>query len=219
MAVKRKRGSASGRRRLRVRRGFFRPRRFAGVRRSRLGSSRVHSFKRMVTTPTVITGAAAYNPYLSSSTAWLGQLVNFSEFTQLYDQYRINYVVYKYYLKIDPSAQTAATASYPKLYWYRDLDDSNAPASLSEMRENARTRVAVMNPNRPVVIKYRPNTLAVLYTSAVASQYKPVYKQWMDVAQTGTPHYGHKIAIDDLTNVNYKVETEITYYFQCRNPR
>lgn len=189
------------------------------VGRSRTSGSYVHSFKRMLANPTSYTGNVAYAPLLQCWTWQFSQLQNVSEFTNLYDQYRINFVVVKYFLKIDPGAQAAGTASYPKLYWYRDLDDSNAPLSLNEIRENARSRVKVMNPNRPVVIKYKPNSLQLIYTSAIANQFKPAYSQWMDVAQTGTPHYGHKWAIDDLTNTNYKVETEVTYYFQCRNPR
>lgn len=182
----------------------------------------VHSFKRMVRDGTQIVGNAVHAPYLGGITAsqiQLGNVVNSSDFANLYDQYRINYVVVKFWLKIDPSAQTAAGASYPKLYWYRDTDSSGTPGSLNEVRENAKSRVAVMLPNRPVTIAFKPNTLQLIYQSALASQYKPVWGQWLDMSTTSTPHYGVLYAIDDLTNTNYKVDIETTFYFQCKQPR
>lgn len=190
--------------------------------RRRLRTPMVHSFKRMARDGFSYTGNVAYNPLLVTWSAnWinLALVVNASDFANLYDQYRINFVVFKVWLKIDPGAQTAATASYPKLYWYRDYDDNTAPGSLNEMRENVKCKVAVLNPNRPITIKFKPNTLQLLYQSTIANQFKPVFGQWLDMSSTNTPHYGIKVAIDDLTNTNYKVEVETTFYFQCRQPR
>lgn len=193
-----------------------RPTRSLAMRRP---SSQVHSFKRMINNPTSWIGNAVYAPLTSSQTVSLAQLQNATDFSNLYDQYRINYVVYKFWLKIDPGAQSAAGASYPKFYWYRDYDDVNFPSNLNEMRENSKTKVVVMNPNRPITIAFKPNTLATIYSSAVASNYKPVFNQWLDMSITSTVHYGFKFCIDDLTNTNYKVDMETTYYFQCRQPR
>lgn len=185
-------------------------------------SPMTHSFKRWVRDGTTITGNAVHAPYLgirSSNVIQLGNLVNSTDFANLYDQYRINYVVVKFWLRIDPGAQTAGTASYPKLYWYRDYDDATIPASLNEIRENAKCKIAVMNPNRPITIKFKPNTLQLLYQSAVANQFKPVFGQWLDMSTTSTGHYGIKYAIDNLTNTNYSVDIEDCFYFQCRQPR
>lgn len=195
---------------------ILRPRRLNALTRP---SNVVHSFKRMFASPTSIVGNAVYNPYLSAYSFSLGQIVNSSEFANLYDQYRINYIVTKFWLKIDPSAQSAATSSFPKFYWYRDWDDATNPASLQELRENSRTKVVVMNPNRPVVVAFKPNVLQTLFNSGVTSTYKAAFNQWLDMSNTNTTHYGFKFAIDDLTNTNYKVDVEIVYYFQCRQPR
>lgn len=215
---KRKRASAgrSRRRMKRARRTFKRRRVF----RKRPGST-VYSYKRM-TAGEQIAGNASHLPYvgsLSSGKIQLNNVINVSDFSNLYDQYRINYVVAKFWLKIDPSAQAAATASFPKMYWYRDYDDAAPPSSLNEIRENQKSRVAVMHPNRPVVIKFRPNSLQLLWGNAVTTQYKPAFKQWMDMQATTAQHFGIKYAIDDLTNLNYRVDIETTLYFQCRQAR
>lgn len=218
MAYKRKAGRQIARGRKRVYRK--RTARSAKLMRVSRGiTSKVHSFKRLFTNPSSIIGNAVHNPYVASWTFGLNNVVNATDFSNLYDQYRVLYVVCKYYLKIDPSAQTAATASFPRMYWYRDLDDSAPPSSLNEIRENGKCKIAVMHPNRPVTIAYKPNTLATMYLTALANTYSPKWGQWIDMANTNVPHYGHKWAIDDLTNTNYRVDTEITVYFQCRNPR
>lgn len=180
----------------------------------------MHNFKRMLSQTSGIQGNATFAPYLGiGALNGISQVVNSSEFGNLYDQYRINFVVWKFWLKIDPSAQAAGSASFPKLYWYRDYDDTTIPGSLNEIRENQRAKVVVMNPNRPVTIAFKPNTLQLVYQSPVASTYRPTWGQWIDAANLNTPHYGYKFGIDDLTNTNYRVDIEVTVYFSCRNPR
>lgn len=180
--------------------------------------STVHSFKRMASVAT-IAGNVAYTPYLAAYNVSLNQLINSSDFTALYDHYKINFVVVKFWFRNDPGAQTASSSTYPKLYWYRDQDDDTAPGSLNEIRENNRSRVAVMNPNRPVTIKYKPNTLQVIYDSAVSSNYRPVWNAWLDCAVPATKQYGFKWAIDDFSNTNYRLDIETTVYFQCKSAR
>lgn len=204
------------------------------TRRRRGVRSGVHHFRRMLANsfPLLPTGTGAQNPAGSISgnaafNPWTGGfqlngingVVNPVDFTALFDQYRINKIVTKFHLRIDPGAQSAAGASYPRLYYYRDLDDSTAPVNLNEMRENSKVRMTVMNPNRPTTLVTRPNSLAILFQSAIANQFKPVFKQWMDMGTATTPHYLWKVAIDDLTNTNYSVHVESILYFSCRQPR
>jgi len=184
-----------------------------------------HKFTRMyasaggIASANDISGGAALAPYLSNFTVNLQGVVNASEFGNLYDQYRITYARVKFYLKIDPSAQTAATAAYPKMFWYRDYDDSSTPGGLNEFRENTKSKVAILRPDRPLVISWKPNTLGLVYQSAIANQFKPVWNQWLDCSTLSTTHYGFKWAIDDFTNTNYRLQTEVQLWFECRQPR
>lgn len=151
--------------------------------------------------------------------AGIMNVINSSNFTDLFDQYRIDKLILKFYLKVDPGAQTAATATIPRLYCYRDRDDSSIPANLNEMKENQYCKERVMSLYRPVTLVCRPNALQLLYQSAALNQYKPAFGQWMDMNTTSTPHYAYKIAIDDLTNTNYFVDVEATLHFSCRQSR
>lgn len=181
--------------------------------------NQVYYFRRMNANPGAYTGNVLHTPLLQGWSWNLGQLANVSEFSNLFDHYCITCIVVKFYLKIDPSSQTAATASYPKLYYCRDYDDSTAPGTLNELREHQHTQVRVMNPNRPVTIKLRPSTLAQTYRGVGTVSYTPQWKQWIDMAQTDVPHYGLKWGIDDLTNTNYRVDTETFIYFKCKGVR
>jgi len=167
-----------------------------------------------------IVGNAVYSPWTGSFLLLgLNSVVNPGDFTNLYDQYRINYLELKFYMKVDAAAQAASGATVPRLYYYRDYDDSGAPATLDELRENSKTKVYLLDPYKAVTIKIKPNVIAAYYQSALATQYSPAFNKWLDVAAPGTPHFVGKFAVDDLRNTNYSIQVEGTLYFSCRQPR
>lgn len=202
-------------------------------RRRTYSSPGVHSFKRMITntfstivlaTTTnpagVIYGNAAHAPFVGCfNLSGVGALTNSTELTNLYDQFRINKVVTKIQFKIDPGAQAANVASYPRFYYYRDYDDSNAPANLAEMRENSKTKMLIMHPNRYITLVCKPNMLQNMYASAITNTYKPTFGNWVDCASPNAAHYLWKYAIDDLLNTNYRIEIETTLYVSFRQSR
>lgn len=179
----------------------------------------VHRFRRC-TDVRVVNGNAAYSVYQENSIFQLSDLLNVSEFTNLYDQYKIDYVVQKYYLRVDPSAQTAATANFPSLYWSRDYDSSTV-LSQSEMRQRANMRTAILRPDRPIVIKYKPNLLAEAYSNpgSLTPALQPVWNKWIDISQASVYHYGHLWNINNFTNTNYRLEIETFVYFSCKSVR
>lgn len=157
-------------------------------------------------------------PYQSVTNVALNQLVNSSDFTQLYEQFRITYCVIKFFLTIDPSAQSAGTANYPRLYWCRDTNDS-VPLTENEMYERADMRSAILKPDRPVIMKFKPNVLAVNYLSGVTSAYTAKWNEWIDTANAAVPYYGCKWNIDNFTNTNYRLHIDQTFYFQCKGAK
>jgi hypothetical protein len=179
----------------------------------------VHYFKRMINNPGQFVGNALYTPLLQANSFNFNQLTGASEFTTLFDQYKIEKIMVKFFLKIDPSAQSAAGASYPKFYWVADHDDDTAAPTLNALREHTKCRVRVMNPNRPVTVIFKPSILGMRYKTVSTTGYSPMFNQWLDCNDSTVPHYGIKWGIDDLTNTNYKVDTEVTYWFACKDAR
>lgn len=178
----------------------------------------IHFFKRSYNFGG-LTGNAAYSPYLAGNTTSLSLLPNATEFSALFDRYMITHWQLKFYLKIDPSAQSAASASYPRMWWVADYDDSIAPVSLDDIRQHGKVKNAVLLPNRPLVINIKPAVLSLLYQSALTNQYCPKWRTWVDCAQLSTAHYGLKYGIDDFTNTNYTLNVESTLWFACKDTR
>lgn len=178
----------------------------------------IYHFKRKCQLDAIV-GAAGFAPYLNGINYNFGMLPNSTEFSTLFDFYRINKIVVQYFLERDPGAQAAATSIIPKLYHVVDNDDNVIPSNLNELREHAKCKVTVMSPYRPVTIVWRPSTLQLTFRNAVNSTFTPRWKQWIDFANTDVPHYGLKVGIDDLTNTSYVVRVLGTFYFSCRTTR
>lgn len=191
------------------------------LRRSRSNvAAAVHMFKRKCVS-TWLTGNGLYAPYLAGYPIdGLSQLVNATEFTQLYDQYMVTGVEFSFTLVIDPSAQLANTSVFPRIFWCRSEDDSTAPSDLNEIRQYANSKIANLKPGEPVKIFCKPNVLTEIYRSGVATTYNPVKDQWLDtLSGADARHFAFRVGIDNLTNTNYRVEIERTLYFKCRNTR
>lgn len=178
----------------------------------------VHRFKRMCTTQSV-QGNIAWTPYVNGQSISLGDVLAPSEFTSLFDSYRIDLVQFKFFLAVDPSAQSAAAAVYPRFFWHIDNDDASPPTNLAELKEDARTKTAVLDPRRPIVVTWKPSTLAITFNTPVQSTFTPKWGQWVDCAFNGTPHYGIKYAIDVFTNTNYRLDIERTVWLSMKNSR
>lgn len=207
---KRKRSSPVSSRKRRRTMNISRPRISKSVNRQ------VHKFRR-TGAGFAVSGGVGQLPWLGYTDAKLSYMSGSSEFAALFDEYRITHMQIKVFLRIDPSAQTAATASYPRLYSSIDHNDVSTPASLNELRERGNCRVQVLNPNRPVILNVKPSVLGETYRSAIATTYTPKWRVWLPTTNLDVPHYGIKFGIDDLTNTNYRVDSEITYWFQCKN--
>lgn len=180
-------------------------------------AKQVHRFRRNYEALSIV-GNVAYAPYQQSFDTRLSYLPNASEFGNLYDQFKITYVVHRFFLEVDPSAQTASGAVYPKLYYVRD-QDSLGLLSLAELRERSNLKIKVLSPNRPVIVKYKPNCLTEIYRGAVSTSYQPKWNTWLDMVNQDVSHFGLIFAIDDFKNTNYKLSVQSTIYFACRNTR
>lgn len=177
----------------------------------------VHRFRRCQDVD-VLVGNAAFTPYQSYSVFTLDKLINYTEFTNLYDQYRIDYIVQKFYMRIDPSAQTAAASTFPALYWTRDYD-SSVVLSQSDMRQRSNMKTAILRPDRPIVIKYKPNLLREVYANTLSTTYEPVWGRWLDCSNATATHFGHVWNINNFSNTNYRLEIETFVYISCKSVR
>lgn len=204
--IRRPRGPAKKRSRKSV------PRSVAKANRSR----EVYFFKRNAANEVDMVGLPASAPLLRTYQFSLNNVTSSTEFTNLFDMYKITHVQIKFYMVVDPSAQASAVARYPRMWWTRDYDDANT-LSINQIRERAKCGTALLTPSKPITINLKPALVVQTYRTALSTGYAPKWRQWIDCDQPDVPHYGLKIAIDDLTNTNYRVQHEIKYWFACKN--
>lgn len=158
------------------------------------------------------------------------QIKAYSEFSQLYDRYRITCVQLQVSMVNNPDAFLLPNGPlnnqnvnniYPKFWYVRDYDD-NSPLSLDALRERAMVKCILLRPNKIFKINVRPAILAQTYRTLATTGYAPKWKQWIDMAQTDVPHYGIKYAFDFQnqsidTLKPYKFRIEFKYFFTCKN--
>lgn len=149
----------------------------------------------------------------------LSQLPNYTEFTALFDQYRINKIKVTMYPHADNS-QTPVNATndfIPLIAFCTDTDDSTAPASVDEL--NQRSNVRYTKFNKPISIWIKPHVDTEIYRSAVTTGYGNIANAWIDSASSDIPHYGLKWAImgDSETGLgaNSIMKYEIVLQFYC----
>lgn len=163
-------------------------------------------------------------------------LKNESEFTSMFDAYRITGVMFTIQMINNPNATWALNSTgsqpgntdnfYPRLYYAIDNDDANTE-SVSQIKERASCRNVVLRPNRVIKIWIpRPTTLTDV--SGGTNKYASMKRSpWLDIAADTVDHYGLKGAIEYLgltppyasTAQLWKYKLEARYYFQCKDVR
>ena len=165
-----------------------------------------HAFRRMAqsviedVSGTGLSGAMTFT---------LGDTLGASEFDVLYDRFMITAVIVKVRIVNNPDAAGNLNQSwtgipgvnvptsnwYPRLFYCKDYDDSTAE-TLGSLRERAKTKMVVLKPNVYLKIVIKPSVLVQGYYTSLSTGYIPKWKQWIDMAQNGVPHYGLKYNVD-----------------------
>lgn len=161
------------------------------------------------------TGFVGFSPVFN-----LSSVVNPTDFTNLYDQYRINAVLLEMKWSIDniPGA-SEKVLNPPMLRYYRDYDDANNPTD-EQLKENAKTKSLSMSPNRVYKIMIKPAVLNEVRSTGTTVNFQVKWKPWLDCADTTTPHRGLKFGLTYPSNQAYgAVMINAIYYFSCRSPR
>lgn len=191
-----------------------------------------HRFTRYAATQT-ITVARATAGQGGCYKFQFNELVNSSEFSNLFDRYMITGVLVKFQLINNPNsdiypnvtpAANATSSFYPKIWLHTDYDDDSTPTK-DDLKQVVGVKEFVLRPNTEVKYFVKPAILAQTYRTAVTTGYAPKWKTWIDMANLDVPHYGLKYFVDcpdTLVNTStseMKVRVELKYYFTCKDVR
>lgn len=181
----------------------------------------IHFFKRTFILPT--------GPYsvsdsisLAGLNFQLASLPNYTEFTNLFDQYRINGVRVKIiFTKNESTTNTSVTTNLiPIMGTCIDYDNASAPINVNEVLQYETARVHRMD--KPIVRFLRPKVDQALYSGAFTSYGN--MRTWIDSDSPTVQHYGLKWYTDGTgggsvlgTTVIGYFTVYVTMYIACKN--
>jgi hypothetical protein len=179
-----------------------------------LNRGNVHHFKRTFQSADIsnLTAGASAGAYAPAFT----NLPNNTEFSALFDEYRINKVVVKFVPNFTGSDlnPNASFNSLPNIYTILDYDDNNTPANLDELLQYPNMKMT-----RGHAIHTRIFTPKVCLDVGGSNAVAPKAKQWLDLSFASIPHYGMKWWLDASGVTTGKYRVFITMYFSCRGVR
>lgn len=125
----------------------------------------------------------------------LSNVAQYTDFTNLFDQYRIDRILVQFFPTwTSKDAPVNATNSFvPTMCVAPDWDDSTVPGSLAEL--NAKPEVQYHRTDKPFSVWVKPHVDTEIYRTAVTTGYGNMKNAWIDSASSDIPHYGLKYAI------------------------
>lgn len=197
-----------------------RPNRKVAIRRRQ---PRLYNFKRSCELKNITT-VALVTPTEFQYTFRLSDLPGVSEFTALFDQYRIKGVRITFYPPVNVSFSSTGQAPLPigEFYTAIDYDDGTVPTGLDDLQQYQTLRRTYFN--RPHTRYLRPLAIqSGVYQTGVSTGFRSLPSStWFDCGYPDVSYYGIKGAYA-ISQSNLQtavlVRCTATYYLQFRKVR
>lgn len=159
---------------------------------------------------------------VSSCFAWkfkLEDVVAYTDFTTLFDQYKILGVQFKIdYISANNPNVSVGNIPIPEIYWVHDYDDDTPPADLQALQQYENCKYKKLTAEKQLTVFTRPKPSINMFksTGTGIGFAQPSRKQipWMDCSYINIEHYGFKFIINNLSktvDVNY-IRIQPKYY-------
>lgn len=158
------------------------------------------------------------------------QLVQSSDFTGLFDQYRIRKVVLTFQLINNPDAYTYpnsggtvnSTNYYPKL-WYVIDHDGGASETIPTIKERQDVKCRILRPNKTIKVVFTPMCRVLTYSTSTSTGYSPKNIK-IDMNDPNVEHFGFKGVVDTnqqdpADTAPFKIIVERKFIFSCYGVR
>lgn len=153
-----------------------------------------------------------------SYTAWLNQVIQTSEFTSLFDRYKILGVKLKCMYQTNVGAY-GSTGPLPILYSAYDADDNTVPANQIEVQAKGYCKTKILNGNKMFSLYFKPRIDKAVYQSGATFAYSSERVCWLDCANTSVPHYAQKFWIRNfpVAEDGSKLTIQPTFYLALKD--
>lgn len=144
-----------------------------------------------------------------------------SDFTNLYDQYRIDKVSVKI-IPLSDSATAQSSGYLPTLYWCADYDDAVRPANEAEVRQKQGVKTMRLDKPRTIVINKPKAMISAQQIATTVSSLQ--YNGWNNCTETFVLHNGLKMWFKNVDlratpNTQTAFRFEITYHLSFKAPQ
>lgn len=180
-------------------------------------------FKR-TTNSGILTNVANNNIFYAYSFS-LSSLPNYTEFQNLFHNYRILKIVFKVVPTFTGNEMVNTYNGGPNwqmsnISTFIDYNDATLPTDENTFLQAESLKIT--RAHRIHTRVFKPAVLAAAYEGITSTAYIPKFGQWITTngGDSSTPHYGIKMMINNngsVAMVNFRIYT--TYYFQCKDLR
>lgn len=171
-------------------------------------------------------GGSTINPYPNAATFQISDIPSIAAYN-LFDQYRINAVVVKFYPPYDKGGLFQAGATYsPPVLLHTAIDlDSATALGINDLSTYQSYHVfdLTRTGSKPVAIKIRPRYLEEIYRGISSTGYKIGQQRgWLDNAQQDIPHYALKFTFEAMGGsgtwpTSFVIRYQVKYYVSFKN--
>lgn len=151
----------------------------------------------------------------------LSSLPSYTEFTPLFDRYKILGVKLTFMYQVNEFAAGGSPIA-PTILYSSDNDDAIAPTYLG-MRQRQNVKQKVLGISKPFSIYLRPSKV-VATSSGSASTLNSLIdkKSWINTADSDVNHFGFKMWLNNVYSTagsNLQLEIKPTYYLAFKDPQ
>lgn len=123
----------------------------------------------------------------------LQDVIESTDFTQLFDRYKIVGIKLKFMYQQTTSANSGVVSNvHPIMDMSFDGDDSDLPVSQTAVQVKGFSKTHLLNSNRPFKTYWTPRVDKVVYTSGISTAYTSERSCWLDCNSPQVQHYGMK---------------------------
>jgi len=175
--------------------------------------SKVVAIRRGVALNPILSNTSTFESF-GSQTYQLTDLPAYTDFTNLFDQYRIVKVKLDYFPRY--TGNMTSTGLYSLLTYAVDSTDVSVPVNKNEVLQYDSYKT--VQAYRPFSVTLKPAPSVAMYQSLATTGYGPKQGSWVDCKSPGVQHYGMKWVFECNSGTAMGIDVKATYWCEFREP-
>lgn len=168
-----------------------------------------------------LTGTSTFVSITDFQAFRLSDLINVSDYTNLFEMYKIHRVklTFRWMLHSGASGASSPGSGYisgPMVQIIKNryaLDHATTDIAFQEKSQVVNMRLA---PYSEKTYSFKPNLLTESYRTSTTTGYSPSYDVWLNCDDTSVPHYGLDVGVNKMNVFQGKIAVDVDVCFSCK---